>query len=60
MILSVPIATFSQSAVGVLVSPGNLETEQVTMYRCPISRVDGLDEELLALIGCSGTMGYFE
>ena len=55
--ISSPIATFSHWAVGVRVSPGNKETVQVQLYDCPISGVDELDELMLALIGCSGTVG---
>ncbi len=53
---SSPMVTFSHWAVGVRDSPGNLDTEQVTMYGCPISGSEGLGVLTLALIGCWGTV----
>ncbi len=57
LILLVPMETLSHWAVVVRVSPGNLDTEQVTMYSCPISGSEGLDELILTLIGCWGAVG---
>ncbi len=55
-ILSISMVTFIHWAVGVLVSPDNVETEQVTMYDCPTCGFDGMDVLILALIGCLGTV----
>ncbi len=55
-IISVPIVTFSHWAVGVRVSPCNLDTVQVTMYGSPIRGSEGLVGLMLAVIGCSGTV----
>ena len=57
LILSVSMVTFTHWAVGVRVSPGNLDTEQVTMCDCPIRGSEGLDVLILAVIGCWGTVG---
>ncbi len=56
LILSVSKATFTHWAVGVRDSPGNLDTEQVTMYGSPISGSEGIVGLMLAVIGCWGTV----
>ena len=54
-ILLVPMATFIHWAVGVRVSPGNLDTVQVTMYGSPSCGVESLEGLMLVLIDCPGT-----
>ena len=50
-----PIVKFSHWAVGVRVSPGSLDTAQVTMYHSPTWGVESLEGLILALIDFTGT-----
>ncbi len=55
MIPLFPMVSFSHSAVGVRVSPGNLDTEQVTTYSSPTCGIESFDGLMLVLIDCPGT-----